>query len=302
MSQGYSSWVRVQAFAAVFLLCISVSARAAVSGNAEKPTSDYDQEVDTSKYYYNQLSDFEKKIYQYFIDFKEPFLNNKSFSVTIDVYASGKTIDKQAYVLAVARARQAYICDDSEATIWYHNVRLSLKFYEDHVDLLVRPNSQNGQYADFGSQNVRCAIEDFEESADKFASTLSGTDAEKYEQIYDWLTTNVTYDRTHVQPNAYNAYGAFMNRQAICSGYAYAYKYIADRAGLKVLYVTGNIKVKGGNWSYHAWNLVYLDGEWLMVDATAGSNSDSPNPKQLYLLVPLNTKLYKLDLTYFTYP
>ena len=49
--------------------------------------------------------------------------------------------------------------------------------------------------------------------------------------------------------------------KAVCSGYAAAFKNIGRAAGLQVLTVGS----KSGN---HAWNLVYCDNEWLMVDLT----------------------------------
>ena len=49
--------------------------------------------------------------------------------------------------------------------------------------------------------------------------------------------------------------------KAVCSGYAAAFKNIGRAAGLQVLAVGS----KSGN---HAWNLVYCDNEWLMVDLT----------------------------------
>ncbi len=49
--------------------------------------------------------------------------------------------------------------------------------------------------------------------------------------------------------------------RAVCSGYAAAFKNMGRAAGLQVLTVGS----KSGN---HAWNLVYCDGEWLMIDLT----------------------------------
>ncbi|MDY6038545.1 MAG: hypothetical protein SPI74_06170 [Eubacterium sp.] len=71
---------------------------------------------------------------------------------------------------------------------------------------------------------------------------------------------------------SFKAVGVMMNGKGVCAGYADAYRILAAYAGLDVLKVHGD--VPGGR---HAWNLVYLDGKWLVVDATWNDSANNPN-------------------------
>lgn len=298
MSQKFVTWFKVMFLA--FMLCsiIAVNAVAAVDGD-DACVSGSVQEIDTCTYYYNQLDELEQRIYQCFIDSKEQFLNNEVICVTIDTYVSKNSINQDDYLQAVLRAKQAYANDDPEVWIWFQKSKLALQFFKDHVNLIVKQNPENGQHADFNSEEIRGAIETFEKKSEEFVATLYGTDKQKLEQIYDWLTTNVSYDHSYVLPNSCNAYGAIVNGKAVCCGYAYAYKYMADLAGLKVLYVTG---YAGKEKAYHAWNLAYADGKWLLVDSCAGASSKLKEPKKKFFLVPITSDVYSLETKYFIYP
>lgn len=46
-----------------------------------------------------------------------------------------------------------------------------------------------------------------------------------------------------------------------CNGYALAFKDIMTRLNIQALHITSDSM-------QHAWNLVYLDGEWYHVDVT----------------------------------
>jgi len=71
--------------------------------------------------------------------------------------------------------------------------------------------------------------------------------------------------------NAGNIRGALVNKKAVCEGFARAYLYLCQRAGLNCIYVTGSLKTKDNpeTWGNHAWNYVQIDGTWYLVDTTA---------------------------------
>ena len=55
----------------------------------------------------------------------------------------------------------------------------------------------------------------------------------------------------------------------MCSGFAYSFKYLSDKAGLNVVYVQGYYYASTNDtYTYHAWNMAEVDGEWLLVDVT----------------------------------
>lgn len=71
---------------------------------------------------------------------------------------------------------------------------------------------------------------------------------------------------------SFKAIGVLIKDKGVCAGYADAYRILASYAGLNVLKVHGD--VPGGR---HAWNLVYLDGKWLVVDVTWNDSANNPN-------------------------
>lgn len=125
-------------------------------------------------------------------------------------------------------------------------------------------------------------------------TTVNNTNdiVEKYKLIFQWITSNVEYERTNkdvktigflgdeyvlseLKTNStQNIYGAIVNKKAICDGIADAYKYICNCCNLECLIVDGYV----GNISdqnYHAWNLIKVEDEWYLVDATWNLGKDS---------------------------
>ena len=93
--------------------------------------------------------------------------------------------------------------------------------------------------------------------------------------IHDYLISTVKYDTAAYtdidteQPSprsleSTTAYGALINGTALCGGYAKAFQYLAEAAGIRCTTVTGHKK----DGEPHIWNLVILDGEGYYVDVT----------------------------------
>ena len=99
------------------------------------------------------------------------------------------------------------------------------------------------------------------------------TDLEKEIAIIKYLVETVEYDfeeyakQDRYLNDSYKAYGALINKKAVCSGYAKAFDLLAKKCGLMTTIVTGdamNDYIVGP----HAWNQIYLDGDWYNVDVT----------------------------------
>lgn len=61
-------------------------------------------------------------------------------------------------------------------------------------------------------------------------------------------------------------YGVFVNRKAVCAGYAKATQYLMNLMGIECTYVTSDT---------HAWNLIKLEGEYYHLDTTWGDSSNT---------------------------
>ena len=74
----------------------------------------------------------------------------------------------------------------------------------------------------------------------------------------------IPYSNNEQQPDRDNLYGALVRGAAICGGYASAFLYLTELAGIESVFIAGNSE-RGIS---HAWNAVRLDGSWHFVDVT----------------------------------
>lgn len=69
-----------------------------------------------------------------------------------------------------------------------------------------------------------------------------------------------------------SVYGVFVNKKAVCAGYAKAMQYLLNLCGIDCTYVTSET---------HAWNLINLGGNYYHLDATWGDNSNNKDDNEL---------------------
>ena len=109
------------------------------------------------------------------------------------------------------------------------------------------------------------------------------TEFDKEVALHDYLLDHCTYSfGSDKNDNEYRAYGALIEQQAVCNGYAEAMALLLSCAGVENRYVVGT--VNSGSRSAtaqttaldsasskrenHAWNQVKLNGTWYHLDAT----------------------------------
>lgn len=102
------------------------------------------------------------------------------------------------------------------------------------------------------------------------------SDYDKESAIYAWLTTQVSYDRTHYEKqgaprSSYEPYGPLIEGKGVCLGYATTFQLLMDMAGVECITVVGAAFYSRED---HAWNMVKLNGEWYCVDATWDTGED----------------------------
>ena len=110
----------------------------------------------------------------------------------------------------------------------------------------------------------------FEEKLDEIIAglNLSGkTDFEKILAIYGYVCDNVTYDAT--AEHCFTAYGALIDGKAVCQGYA-----LLLMRMLKSVSIDSEVVFGTSEGINHMWNLVKLDGEYFLLDATWDSTDD----------------------------
>lgn len=263
-------------------------------------------DIDTGKFFYNQLNDIEKEIYLNLVRGRSDFINNKPvFCISYD----GEDGFDENYSDYIIRALAAYRADNPESSIWLHYCRSTSDVaivYDgsgnysriDRYEIYLEPEENRTSYSDFEDpKDAYRAIEETERIAQEFVKTLEGSDAEKLRQIHDWLVDGAVYDMSHNEPHMRSIYGAIVNKKSVCAGYAFAFKYVADLAGLNTIYVTGiGTFAEGNTPEAHAWNHVYVNGNWSLVDVTWDIN-----PECNYLFTKIGESTHVPDDLGFDY-
>lgn len=104
----------------------------------------------------------------------------------------------------------------------------------------------------------------------------SGSDYEKELYVHDWLIKNVDYayeaskdeDPDHTPIGIHDAYGALVNKEAVCDGYTRAFQLLCSKLGLNAITVYGMGTNNDGDYENHTWNAIEIDGDWYYVDVT----------------------------------
>jgi hypothetical protein len=103
-------------------------------------------------------------------------------------------------------------------------------------------------------------------------------DVQKVKAIHDWLVMNVVYDADlldllNTKPatvSKYNGFyleGVFLDNKAVCEGISKAFTVMCNVEGIPCVSVEGK-QTKNPRGVGHAWNKVFVDDEWYIVDAT----------------------------------
>ena len=101
------------------------------------------------------------------------------------------------------------------------------------------------------------------EIADKFRHL---SDVDKVMAVHDYLVDHIEYADSHI---VRRAYGALIEKKAVCQGYAQAFQKILSNLNIEGHTVIGyNIAAEPEKPVLHEWNRVKLDGKWYYIDLT----------------------------------
>lgn len=196
-----------------------------------------------------------------------------------DVIAAGlasqaETIDIRAYGVQYTAADREFLLNlyarvvNDHPALFYCESGYSFSYNSQNVITTLKPkyNSLSGSSYQTAFQNaVQKALAQVNNSM---------SDLEKALVLHDYLAVNCrynwyvgaylgtpTYDKNKVDRKVYNAYGALVQGDPVCQGYALAYKHLLDLCNIPAVVVTSDA-------INHAWNLVQIGGEWYHVDIT----------------------------------
>ena len=270
--------------------------------NTEAPVSKV--EGGAFRYFYNQLEDTSKKIYDGLLSNKE---NLKKGTYTINY---GETFNnllsqeggQEKLEACYQTAIEAFIYDNPdvfylEANRTYLNIQTTTYLTRKKYEVFLNSGEYNNYYIDgiTSEEQINQYEEQIESVKNEVLSQLTGTTENKIKQIHDYLIKNIDYDITISQNHIYNIYGALVRERCVCEGYAKAFKYLTNAAGIESVIVIGTAIDSSGKTENHAWNYVNVDGTWYAIDPTwddpitSVTGYISPKSRYKYYLKGLNT-------------
>lgn len=211
------------------------------------------REVKTSYSYDNLSSDKLRELYNKIDEYAE-------------IAAIGYfTIDAPLNEMQLSEAVEAYKNDHPEV-FW-----LKSDFeYIDNDDSTSLFLSYSVQPDNSDPDRLKKAKEKFNKTVDKIVdgAPKNATDYELELYANDYLVDNCVYDKEaaeteELEGHENDAYGALVEKKAVCEGYSRAFQLLCNRLGVDCISISGF-----GDGESHAWNNVKLDGEWYEVDVT----------------------------------
>lgn len=251
------------------------------------------QDADTSKYFYNQLTAFEKTIYNTFvnkapIDLEKDDLDKAGKALYYSI-PSAKSMSLEEWSKHMMQAEGALRADT--ATFYTKYLFGQYEISEDGKTLngMMQPLvTADGYY--WNQAKARY---------DQIIATI-GTEGDRYtklRKLYDIMGSSMLYDEDYSEePSELKLFfdvtvmGCLTNGEAICSGFSETFKYCCDGLGIPCIEVGNNA---------HQWNYVQMeDGNWYAVDISAAVANSGNRDYEEGLLLGSETAAYKENSVY----
>lgn len=239
-----------------------------------------DNEIDPSSYYYSQLSDESKMIYDAML-LNAEHTKTGNYNITVKGFTSDQIkVFRNSGVDIVQSAVDAFDRDHPEI-FWINISRLrfmtSIKGY-----IIISPSGDSYLINEYANENdpeaaINADISEIEENVHYLAETAAESEMDeeqKYRLIHDFLVENNDYnnDIENASGKAYKAVSAALGNidnadSPVCEGYARAFKLYCDRLDLCCVIISGTVILNDEEIN-HMWNYVKCDERWYGTDVT----------------------------------
>lgn len=255
-------------------------------------------------FYYQQLSEPAKKIYvtiENNIENLKNGVDNIPLPSSLNEVAKSNENGKELVATEFQNAWDAFITDRSEyfyldsskvCLVSKITTKGSNTNYEFFIGKGENTNYFTSEYNT--KEEVEQAVKEVENAKNEILKNATGSNYDKILYIHDWIIENTDYDTSN-GPNTSNIYGCLVNNDAICEGYARAFKYLLDELNIPCILISGIAVDENGNSERHAWNYVYIQNNWYAVDTTwddpiiIGNGEVTESIKYKYFLKGKNT-------------
>ncbi|MBQ4312045.1 MAG: hypothetical protein II773_10670 [Oscillospiraceae bacterium] len=146
------------------------------------------------------------------------------------------------------------------------------------------------------ADSCKKAVKECEDEVNTIISGIDSTwtDFQKCAYLHDYLVLSCKYDYQEGR-RCRSVYGALIEKNIVCVGYARAYRLLLSRVGVTAENVTSNAM-------NHMWNIVNVDGNWYHVDITYDDgytifSSDGATGHKYFLKSDIGLKDHSKDWT-----
>lgn len=227
-------------------------------------------------YYYQQLSDEEKRLYAAL--YEGAYLQYETF--WLGTYENTDNVYHVFECVLADSPELFYVSPEGNYFAIDGRIQFKYSYYFDTDEIDTRITALNAVL-----QEVLERIPE------------QGSEQEKIRAIHDIVCERATYDDEAASEDvgidderylrASDAYNALVEGSAICGGYAKAVAYLCHLADVPVIYATGYDIELGISQGGHAWNIVEVGGGFYVVDATFDDTLGGyTQPSHEYFLMP----------------
>ncbi len=225
------------------------------SSKPSKINSSYKKDYE-DRYPYQQLSSSEKELYRNFVESAYAFDSKVSVPDGLlyeDIF--------KVYSMVFSQEPQLFWLPSS-APKGYGTVTVDYAFSQSEVEAV--------------QAEIDAVTKDVMSVVGGYSSTVS-----RLKAIYDWVVKN-NYNQPGGDIGTLGVYNGLAGNGSLqCQGYAKTFQYLCDVAGIESMVVTGN----NAEGTSHAWNVVYCDNGYYIVDTTWGDpRADYYNSKNVRYL------------------
>lgn len=230
-----------------------------------------------NRYFYNQLNDTQKLIYNELNNNKDKLKQGNYIIKYGNAFSNilSKEEGSKELGLDYQTAIEAFTHDNPELFFidvnkMYLNIETTTKLLKTTYNVYIAPaNSTTYLSDDYTSlEQIETGINQIENIKNAILKRLTGNDYQKILYIHDYLINTIDYDSSYSSIGTYSVYGALIEKKCVCEGYAKAFKYLANSAGFNCEIMQGTATNSSGQTENHAWNCIEIDGTWYEIDPT----------------------------------
>lgn len=234
-----------------------------IEDNATGFTAENEMEGTVPYFAYEQLSEDKKKVYAVILD------TIVDFKEDLTLFPVQLTVEDYYQI-------EEDIISDHPEIFWY---RGGASVYYDQKTKVVKKVEMT--YC-MTCEEAKKRQEEIDIAISSFLGSLNScmSDYEITKKAYEFIISSVEYDATALREGTANMnasdisqpddirsiYGVFVNKKAVCAGYAKALQYILQHYNRECVYVWNDD---------HAWNLIKMGNDYYHVDATWGDGTNT---------------------------